>query len=86
MLCLTQLLGKATPLPENQEDVSLLPSVTCPAPGVSAVRIFLHWLSPPEPRTAVTDSQVGTVGRLLKAQAVLTADTSPVLTLYQPEL
>ena len=86
MLCLTRLLGKATPLPENQEDVSLLPGVTRPAPGVSAARIFLHWLSPPEPRTAVTDSQAGTVGTLRKAQAALAADTSLVLTLRQPEL
>ena len=86
MLCLTRLLGKATPLPENQEDVSLLPGVTCPTPGASAARIFLHWLSPPEPRTAVTDSQAGTVGTLPKAQAALAADTSLVLTLRQPEL
>ena len=66
--------------------MSLLPGVTRPTPGVSAARIFLHWLSPPEPRTAVTDSQAGTVGTLPKAQAALAADTSLVLTLRQPEL
>lgn len=77
---------EATSLTENQEDVSLLPGVTHPAPGISAARVFLRWLSPPEPRTAVTDGQMGTMGTLQKAQAALAADAPLALTLHQAEL